>query len=217
MKNTKICSICKIEQDINSFHKNKNSLDGYKSKCKECRKQESKERYLNNIEYFEKYRKENRDKINGKLTEWRKNNPKYRREYYEKNYEKEITYSRIKSKENKEYFRNWTKDKYKTDILFSLKMKLNGRLRKVLKRNNLKKNYKFCDILGCSLEEFKLYFESKFTEGMSWDLMGKEIHIDHIIPCASAKTEEEMIKLFHYTNLQPLWAKDNMSKSDKIL
>ena len=102
-------------------------------------------------------------------------------------------------------------------MLFSLKLKLNCRLHKVLKRKNFKKKYKFSNILGCSLEEFKLYFESKFTEGMSWELMGREIHIDHIIPCASAKTEEEMIKLFHYTNLQPLWAKDNMSKSDKIL
>jgi hypothetical protein len=217
MKNTKVCSVCKIEQDINNFHKNKNSLNGHKSKCKECRKQESKERYLNNIEYFEKYREENRDKIIEGLTEWRKNNPEYRKKYYQKNYEKEIEYSRIKSKENKEYFKIWANERYKNDLLFSLKKKLSSRLHKVLKRNNLKKTYKFCDILGCSLEEFKLYFESKFTEGMSWELMGKEIHIDHIIPCASAKTEEEMIKLFHYTNLQPLWSKDNMKKSDKIL
>lgn len=217
MKNTKICSVCKIEQDINSFHRNKNSLDGYKSKCKECRKQESKERYLNNIEYFEKYKKDNREKILENNKRWKKNNPEYRKEYYKKNYEKEINYSRIKNKEKKEYFKNYIKKKYNEDLVFSLKVKLNGRLHKVLKRNNFEKKYKFCEILGCSLEEFKLYFESKFTDGMSWDLMGKEIHIDHIIPCASDKTEEEMIKLFHYTNLQPLWAKDNMSKSDKIL
>jgi hypothetical protein len=217
MKNTKICSVCKIEQDIYNFHKNKNSTDGYKSKCKECRKQESKDRYLNNFEYFEKYKKENREKIleNNKL--WKKNNPEYRKEYYKKNYEKEINYSRIKNKEKKEYLKNYKRKKYNEDLVFSLKVKLNGRLHKVLKRNNFEKKYKFSEILGCSLEKFKLYFESKFTDGMSWDLMGKEIHIDHIIPCASAKTEEEMIKLFHYTNLQPLWAKDNMSKSDKIL
>jgi len=217
MKNTKICSVCNLEQDINNFHKNKNSLDGHKSKCKECRKQESKERYLNNIEYFEKYRKENRDKINAKLTEWRKNNPEYRRTYYEKNYEKEIGYYKSKHEKNKKNQTEYVKKKYKNDILYSLKIKLNGRLHKVLKRNNFEKKYRFTEILGCSLEEFKLYFESKFTEGMSWNLMGKEIHIDHIIPCASAKTEEEMIKLFHYSNLQPLWVKDNIKKSNKIL
>ena len=52
---------------------------------------------------------------------------------------------------------------------------------------------------------------------MSWELMGKEIHIDHIIPCDSAKEEEQLIQLFHYTNLQPLWAKDNITKSNKII
>ena len=217
MKNTKICSVCNLEQDINNFHKNKNSLDGHKSKCKECRKQESKERYLNNIEYFEKYRKENRDKINGKLTEWRKNNPEYRRTYYEKNYEKEIGYYKLYHEKNKKNKREYVKNKYKNNVLYSLKLKMNVRLHKVLKRNNLKKNYKFCDILGCSLDDFKLYFESKFTEGMSWELMGSKIHIDHIIPLSSAKNEEEIYKLCHYTNLQPLWAEENLKKNNKIL
>jgi hypothetical protein len=217
MKNTKICNVCNIDKVLNEFHKNKNSSDGHKSVCKECRKNESKNRYLNNNEYFKKYRKENRDKINRKITEWRKNNPNYRSDYYNKNYEKEINYSRIKNKKNREYLKDYQKKKYNEDIVFAMRIKLSSRLNKVLKKNNFKKNSKFIEILGCSLENFKLYFESKFTKDMSWDLMGKEIHIDHIIPCASAKTEEEMIKLFHYTNLQPLWAKDNMSKSDKIL
>jgi hypothetical protein len=217
MRNTKICSVCEIEQDINNFHKNKNSSDGYKSKCKECRKIESKDRYLNNLEYFERYRKENRDKIIESLTEWRKNNPEYRMKYYKENYEKEIGYYKLNHEKNKKKQREYVKQKYQNNILYSLKIKLNGRLHKVLKKNDLTKNYKFCDILGCNLQEFKLYFESKFTEGMSWELMGKEIHIDHITPCDSAKEEEHLIKLFHYTNLQPLWAKDNIKKSNKII
>ena len=102
MKNTKICSVCKIEQDINNFHKNKNSSDGYKSNCKECRKQESKDRYLNNLEYFETYRKENKDKIIESLTKWRINNPDYRRKYYEENYEKEIGYYKLNHEKNKD-------------------------------------------------------------------------------------------------------------------
>ena len=217
MKNTKICNKCHIEKKLSEFHKCKNKIDGYKLTCKECRKEESKQRYLNNTEYFEKYRKENRDKTIEKLSEWRKNNPEYRRIYYEENYEKEINYSRIKNKEKKEYLKNYKIKKYNEDLVFSLKVKLNGRLHKVLKRNNFEKKYKFSEILGCSLEQFKLYFESKFTDGMSWDLMGKHIHIDHIIPLSSAKTDEDVYKLSHYSNLQPLWAIDNIKKGNKIL
>ena len=66
-------------------------------------------------------------------------------------------------------------------------------------------------------ETVKKHIERLFTKKMNWNLMGSEIHIDHKIPLASAKTEEELIKLFHYTNLQPLWKKDNFKKHSKIL
>ena len=72
-------------------------------------------------------------------------------------------------------------------------------------------------MVGCSPEFLKDHIENQFTEGMSWELMGKYIHIDHRIPLSSAKSEEEVYKLCHYTNLQPLWAEDNLSKGSKIL
>jgi len=69
-----------------------------------------------------------------------------------------------------------------------------------------------------SADELKKYLESKFTEGMCWENYGLYgWHIDHIIPLSSAKNEEELIKLCHYTNLQPLWSFDNLSKHNKIL
>lgn len=71
-------------------------------------------------------------------------------------------------------------------------------------------------LIGLKLEDLKKYIESKFKDGMNWSNRNLW-HIDHIIPLASAKTEEDMIKLCHYTNLQPLWAKENMSKGAKIL
>ena len=79
-----------------------------------------------------------------------------------------------------------------------------------------KKNKTF-DIVGCSPEFLKEHIEKQFTEGMSWGLLGQHIHIDHIIPLSSAKTEDELYKLCHYENLQPLWAEDNLKKSNKIL
>jgi hypothetical protein len=71
-------------------------------------------------------------------------------------------------------------------------------------------------LLGCTLDEFVIHLESKFQEGMTISNHGKW-HIDHIIPISSAKTIEDIIKLTHYTNLQPLWAKDNLKKSNKII
>ncbi len=70
--------------------------------------------------------------------------------------------------------------------------------------------------MGCSPELLKEYLEKQFVDGMCWDNRN-EWHIDHIIPLSLAKTEEEIYKLCHYTNLQPLWAEDNLRKSNKIL
>ena len=81
--------------------------------------------------------------------------------------------------------------------------------------NQYKKSAKSETILGCTILEFRNYIESKFTEGMSLNNHG-EWHLDHIIPLASATTEEDIIRLNHYTNFQPLWAKDNLIKGCKI-
>lgn len=71
-------------------------------------------------------------------------------------------------------------------------------------------------LLGCSFEECKLYLESLFAKGMGWDNYG-DWHIDHIRPCASFDLTDvkQQSECFHYTNLQPLWAKDNLIKKDK--
>ena len=73
-------------------------------------------------------------------------------------------------------------------------------------------------LLGCNINELRFYLEGKFIDGMSWDNYG-EWHIDHIRPCASfdLTDPEQQKKCFHYTNLQPLWAEDNLSKGDKII
>lgn len=75
---------------------------------------------------------------------------------------------------------------------------------------------KTIESLGIDIPSFKLYLESLFLTGMSWDNYGLHgWHIDHIIPLSSAKTKEEFDLLSHYTNLQPLWAKDNFQKGSK--
>lgn len=78
-----------------------------------------------------------------------------------------------------------------------------------------RKSQKTIEIIGCSKEEFGIHIERQFLKGMTWCNRG-EWHLDHIIPLSAAKTEEDVIRLNHHTNLRPLWALDNMKKRDKV-
>ena len=84
------------------------------------------------------------------------------------------------------------------------------------RKRKYSKNRHTEEILGCSIEFFREYIEGKFTEGMSLENYG-EWQLDHIIPISTARTKDDIIKLCHYTNYQPLWKKDNLSKKDKII
>ena len=122
--------------------------------------------------------------------------------------------SESKQKNNKR-----TIEKYYNDIKFKITCSLRNRVNKALNCKT-KKTYKTKELLGCDIEELKLHLERKFKEGMTWENHAKKgWHIDHIIPCASfdLTDPEQQKKCFHYTNLQPLWAKENMSKGAKIL
>jgi len=83
------------------------------------------------------------------------------------------------------------------------------------KRTGYTKTSKTHKLLGCSWETLRDRFEQMFEEGMDWDNHG-EWHIDHIVPLSTANTKEDVVRLCHYTNLQPLWAEDNLAKSDKL-
>ena len=89
-------------------------------------------------------------------------------------------------------------------------------VRKSLTRKGYTKKSKAYVILGDEWSVIKNHMESLFKEGMTWENYG-EWHIDHIVPISSGKTEEEVIKLCHYSNLQPLWAKDNLLKSNNFI
>lgn len=107
-------------------------------------------------------------------------------------------------------------NRYHSDFNFKLSDILRSRLNKAIK-NNQKAGSAVAD-LGCSIEELKIHLESQFQEGMSWGNYGlKGWHIDHIKPLASfdLTKEEELKEACHYTNLQPLWAEDNLSKGAK--
>ena len=184
---------------------------------------------LNNKEktaiYDKKYRENNKEKIKKRIKLWREKNKEriaeQRRGYYQKNKQHILQWCKQYREENKEKInitkKIYRKKRYSDDINYQMKDKLRSRIRLVLK-NKIKKTGSTIDLLGCNLEYFRKYFEQKFTKGMSWDVIDK-IHIDHIKPCASFDLSKpsEQKKCFHYTNLQPLWAKDNLSKGAKIM
>jgi hypothetical protein len=103
------------------------------------------------------------------------------------------------------------------DPHFRLARRLRNRLYHALRETVWKKNTHFAEYIGCDLPTLKAHIEAQFTDTMSWDaLLEGRIHIDHKIPLVSASTEEELYKLCHFLNLQPLWALDNIRKGDSI-
>lgn len=102
----------------------------------------------------------------------------------------------------------------KIDVMFKIKHNIRKRIRNILLSKRLNKNNNFVKYIGCTLLELKVYIEQKFQVGMTWNNYGKW-EIDHIIPLSKATTSEELYKLNHYTNLQPLWMSENRSKFNK--
>lgn len=110
------------------------------------------------------------------------------------------------------------KKRLKNDPDFKLKELLSHRVRRAIHDQRGKKSAKTLELLGCSIEEARIHLEYQFREGMNWNNHGiNGWHIDHIIPCSSfdLTKKEEQNKCFHYTNLQPLWAEENLKKGNK--
>ena len=130
---------------------------------------------------------------------------------------KETRKKYLQSDEGKAIYNKYFKERRKSDPIFKLANTARTRIVSFLKTHNINKKRSTAQIVGCSPEFLKKYLENKFTSGMTWQNHGRYgWHIDHIVPLASAKTTEEMKKLMHYTNLQPLWAIENLKKKDKI-
>lgn len=133
----------------------------------------------------------------------------YLLEYKKENYRTHKDERRIKSNE-------YHNKRLKNDPNFKLRVNLRTRLRLAIK-NNQKVGSAIKD-LGCTVEELKIYLESKFSEGMSWENHG-EWHIDHIKPLSSFNLTDrkELLKAVNWSNLQPMWAFDNVMKGAKVL
>lgn len=235
----KKCNKCNIEYDLSSFYKDKSSKDGHRSNCKNC----AKEYRDSTKEQQKKYREDNKEKNSENWKKrysqdktWKsernrgyyKNNKEKVKnksnEYYSNNSDKKKEYQIKYQKDNKDKRNKYLVERRKTDELFRVTTNIRNLIINSFIQNGYKKNSKTEEILGCSFQEFKIYLENKFENWMNWSNRGSyngEINfgwdIDHIVPISSAKNEEELIKLNHYTNLQPLCSKINRDiKKNKI-
>ena len=190
-------------------------------KIKEYKKTYNKENP--NLDYHKKYREDNKELISEK-----------RKEYYEKN--KEVIKEKVKlyNSENREYVnkrkcdkrnskkeyynslnRDYIRNKKDSDPLFKLKCSIRSLISQSFKLKYTSKSKKTIEILGCDYECFKHYIENQFTDDMSWDNYATYWQLDHKIPISWAKNEYEVYELNHYTNFQPLFWRDNISKGNK--
>jgi len=216
----KRCSKCRIKKDFSDFGKNKKSKDGLKSACKECLRIDWKEYYNKNKEKVlkknKKYLLENPDKKKEideryRESEKRKN---YIKEWCKNNRNKIKKYSDKHrfSKKGKQMRNRYRRERLKKDINFKLRSYISSYISRSIK------GYKFLkteEYLGCSIEKYKIYLENLFQEKMSWKNYG-EWHIDHIKPLSLFDLKEEATEAFHYINTQPLWAKENIIKSNNF-
>lgn len=129
----------------------------------------------------------------------------YKQQNLEKNREKRNEYEKIYQAKRKA-----------NDPLYKFRKSIQSLIYNSMTKKGFSKQSRTHEILGCSYEDFKLHIEKQFTEGMNWDNHG-EWHYDHILPVSLGETIEEILALNHWSNFQPLWAEDNIRKSNKII
>jgi hypothetical protein len=223
-------------------HKQKKYREQNPEKIKRMKREEYQKHKNRYRENNKKYREENKEILKEKQRIYRENNREgFRRrskEYYYKHHniickkgrervkkEKDklkiyqIEYRKRNKKKVREYYNEYVREKMNNDENFKIKKLLSNRCRNAIKRKKGIKNIETIELLGAEIEVVISYLESQFQEGMTWDNHGIDgWHIDHIKPCAAfdLTDPEQQKECFHYTNLQPLWAEENIRKSDSL-
>ena len=181
----KTCSKCKEYKPLDQFSANNKKKDGKQSNCKECVKEHYKANKDKIKECVKEYKKANKDKIK-----------EYHKEY---------------KKANKDKIKEYQKHRRKTDPLFKFTKIAQATIYRGIANEGYSVNTKAYRLLGCCYEEYRSHIEQQFSTDMTWDNYG-EWQYDHIIPLSFSESEEEIILLFHHSNVQPLWSIDNITK-----
>jgi hypothetical protein len=218
----KKCKTCQLELDLSSFSKNGKY---YRTQCKSCCKQICDSRKYHLKDSYKNKKKQYRLNNKNKIKNWHKDyyvNNKEKlleqsRETYKKNKEKVCARTKVYRETNKEWYRE-TKRKWRQKPENKLKGNISRGIWGCLRGKQ--KSTKSIKYLGCFIEELWIHLEKSFEEGMTRENYG-EWHVDHIKPLASfdftkEDSEEQLMIAWNYKNLQPLWAKDNLSKGRTV-
>ena len=237
---TKKCCICQEVKFLDQFNKRSKSKDGLNSCCKICSRKQCRKHAANRrdkkTEYMRKYRKtengkksiqkmRNSLKFKNRLKKWREENFEHIREVqktYEANNKQNIIQKRQEwrdknRKKIRKQRRDYMRNRMRNDPIFKMRMNISRDIKKALKQNKNGRHWE--NIVGYTLQELKNHIESLFQPNMSWNNYGKW-QIDHIIPQSffefTSYEDTEFKMCWRLENLQPLWAKDNLKKRDKL-
>ena len=208
---SKVCNRCGQEKSLCDF--GSNGKHYFKAKCKKCLAEIAATDREQNPTYLKNYYQNNKEKIKQKSNDYYEDNKKQHiirtRNYQLQNKDKVVKHRKIY---------NIKKQQIETHRIHS---SISAAINRACKILNIKKSKHTLEVIGLNnWDEFRTHIENQFTEGMNWNNYGNTLtswSIDHIIPQSSATTWDDIKKLNHYTNLQPMWHVDNMKKGNKIL
>ena len=213
MENVKKCTKCGRELPLDQFYvrRYKNGNTGRRHLCRSCGSAAAARWQGDNPQKVKairvRWRNDNIDKSRASCSRWRKDNPEYGGEWRKNN-----------SERDKVNAAKYDRERRASDSNYKLRRNVRAAMNSAL-RDNAKAGHTI-ELLGCSVEYLRAYLEMHFQSGMSWDNYGNNgWHIDHIIPLSyfDFSDPEQQKRAWRYTNLQPLWAKENMSKGAKVI
>lgn len=188
---TRICKDCEVDLDIIMFQKHQHAHNGYMSICKAC----AKLRLVRGAPFKNKKRSKTRSTSRELVIEEREEAKIKRREWHKKRHS----------------------IRKETDPIYNIKRRLKCRINRLMKKMGAIKSKTSMKLLGCDIQFFKEWIGSQFQDGMTWDNITL-FHLDHSRPCASYNLldPDQQKQCFRWVNFQPMWAKDNLSKGDKV-
>jgi hypothetical protein len=197
----KKCTKCKQQKTINDFHTNSTKYDGYASECKSC--------VLKKVQDYCYHNRERNQ--TQQATPAKQICCECKLEKDASEFQRRIASANGLFYKCKACWKKW----YHNNPQFKLSMTCRGRIRLALKRHLQQKTSASSELIGCTWEHLQQHLEKQFVEGMNWSNYGQGWVIDHKRPCAEfdLTIDRQQKECFHFSNLQPLWALDNMRKN----